>query len=132
MSLSSVDFTREVYVREPSFSEVCKIFSFICYKNCVIIDLAGLVMLENTTKIAGANEKKLKETINTAKWKLDIHSNTFLVNVLLDTALKTHCLFPNETPLTAFPEMVIIKQVKFETDVMENKDLDGWKKFDEK
>ena len=60
MSLSSVDFTREVYVREPSFSEVCKIFSFICYKNCVIIDLAGLVMLENTTKIAGANKKKIE------------------------------------------------------------------------
>ena len=90
-------------------------------------------MLENTTKIAGANEKKLKETINTAKWKLDIHSNTFLVNVLWDTALKTHCLqFPNETPLPAIPEMVIIKQVKFETDIKENKDLDGWKKFDEK
>ena len=89
-------------------------------------------MLENTTKIAGANEKKLKETINTAKWKLDIHSNRFLVNVLLDTALKTHCLFSNETSLPAIPEMVIIKQVKFETDVKENKDLNGWKKFDEK
>ena len=67
MSLSSVDFTREVYVREPSFSEVCKIFNVICYKNCVIIELAGLVMLENTNKIAGANKKKMKETINTAK-----------------------------------------------------------------
>ena len=87
-------------------------------------------MLENTNKIAGANEKKFKETTNTAKWKLDIHSSTFLVNVLLNTALKTHCLFPNETPLTAIPEMVIIKQVKFETDVMENKDLNGWKTFD--
>ena len=61
MSLSSVDFTREVYVREPSLSEVCKIFSFIRYKNCVIIDLAGLVMLENTNKIAGANEKNLRK-----------------------------------------------------------------------
>ena len=55
MSLSSVDFTREVYVREPSFSEVCKTFNFICKKNYVMIDLAGLVMLENTTKIANAN-----------------------------------------------------------------------------
>ena len=89
-------------------------------------------MLENTTKIAGANEKKLKETIITARWKLDIHSNTFLVNVLLDTALKTHCLFPNETPLPAIHKMVIIKQVKFETDVKENKNWNGWKKFDEK
>ena len=59
MSLSSVDFTREVYVREPSFSEVCKTFNFILLKkNYVMIDLAGLVMLENTTKIANANLKK--------------------------------------------------------------------------
>ena len=58
MSLSSVDFTKEVYVREPSFSEVCKIFSFICYKNHVIIDLVGLVTLENTTKIVKSSEKK--------------------------------------------------------------------------
>ena len=89
-------------------------------------------MLENMTKIAGANEKKLKETINTAKWKLDIQSNTILEKVWLDTALKTHCLFPNETPSPAIHKMVIIKQVKFETDVKENKNLNGWKKFDEK
>ena len=36
VSLSSVDFTREVYVREPSFSEVCKIFSFIYYKKIML------------------------------------------------------------------------------------------------
>ena len=54
------------------------------------------------------------------------------MNVLLDTALKTHCLFPNETPLPAIHKMVIIKQVKFEKDVKENKNLNGWKKFDEK
>ena len=60
MSLSSVDFTKEVYVREPSFSEVCKIFSFICYKNHVIIDLVGMVTLENTTKIVKSNEKKIE------------------------------------------------------------------------
>ena len=70
MSLSSVDIRKEVYVREPSFSEVCKIFSFICYKNHVIIDLVGLVTLENTTKIVKSSEKKkLNETIN-AVWPI--------------------------------------------------------------
>ena len=89
-------------------------------------------MLENTTKIAGANEKKLKETINTAKWKLDIHSNTFLVKVLQDTTLRIHCLFPNETPLSAFLKRSYSNGWRFKTDIKENKDLDGWKKFDKK
>ena len=47
--------------------------------------------------------KKLNETINAAKSKLDIRSNTFPVKVLLDTALKSYCLFPNETPSPAIP-----------------------------
>ena len=34
-----------------------------------MIDLAGLVMLENTTKIANANLKKNERTINAAKRK---------------------------------------------------------------
>ena len=87
-------------------------------------------MLENTNKIAGANKKKMKETIT-----LPSENQTFILileKVWLDTALKTHCLFPNETPLPAIHKMVIIKQAKFETDVKENKDLNGWKKFDEK
>ena len=58
MSLSSpVDFIREVYVRKPSFSEVCKIFSFIRYKNYIIY-LVGLVIMENTTNLVNENEKK--------------------------------------------------------------------------
>ena len=56
--------------------------------------------------------KKLNETINAAKWKLDIRSNTFPVKVLLDTALKSYCLFPNETPSPAIHK-VLIKQVIF-------------------
>ena len=64
-------------------------------KNNAIIDLVGLVTLEKTTKIV-KSKKKLNETINAAKWKLDIRSNTFPVKVLLDTALKSYCLFPNK------------------------------------
>ena len=73
MSLSSpVDFIREVYVRKPSFSEVCKIFSIIRYKNYIIY-LVSLVILENTTNLVNENEKKKNETIKTTKLFVQIH-----------------------------------------------------------
>ena len=55
-------------------------------------------MLESTTEIINANKKikkikKIERTINFVKLKLDIHSNTFLVKVVLDIALKIYCLF---------------------------------------
>ena len=66
--------------------------------------------------------KKIERTINFVKLKLDIHSNTFLVKVVLDIALKIYCLFfPKETPLPVIPKKIIIKQVMFQ----ENKDING-------
>ena len=76
-------------------------------------------------------KKKNERTINAAKRKWDIHSNTFLVKVLLDTALKIYCLFfPSEISLLGIPKMVLIKQVMFEIDIKENKDINGWIKLD--
>ena len=86
-------------------------------------------MLESTTEITNANKKikKIERTINFVKLKLDIHSNTFLVKVVLDIALKIYCLFffPKETPLPGVPKTIIIKQVMFQIDIKENKDING-------
>ena len=88
-------------------------------------------MLGSTTEITNANKKikkikKIERTINFVKLKLDIHSNTFLVKVVLDIALKIYCLFfPKETPLPGVPKKIIIKQVMFQIDIKENKDING-------
>ena len=88
-------------------------------------------MLESTTEITNANKKikkikKIERTINFVKLKLDINSNTFLVKVVLDIALKIYCLFfPKETPLPGVPKKITIKQVMFHIDIKENKDING-------
>ena len=58
-------------------------------------------MLESTTEITNANKKikkikKIERTINFVKLKLDIHSNTFLVKVVLDIALKIYSFFSSK------------------------------------